>query len=386
MVDNTGVHCVARCLKQHAKGEIDLLGLLQFATQVVFCNSIVVGHFESDEVRHTTDSVLLALIGLGCEPESLDRKRLDRRECADLCHIAGDLFADDFDYLFPREQAELLATVPDFGMTGDADASLHKLISSTHSQIELSERVERALDNYGAGVVEYAVMSSAKLFSALRAAWVRMHGWPLEVTAQFGVVFRMRMNDLLAHKHDAFYSPSVGRAKLIRQTRLAIEQRLSEVVSGAVVALTHRPLYIPSVGLALIRGANGDPHAVLAEAVRFRKKAAPLRKRLTSVVHNLEKNDIETFSALEEELRSLSRALNAELHLGAGPDLWNALDLQLEWLPNPSINVGMLVKWLEQRCKRRYIQVLTDLSKALAFSSDLDLQYRYLLTNITSQR
>ena len=58
LVDNTGVHSVARCLEGAGKGEIDVLGLLQFATQLVFGDIILVGSFELGEVIERTNQVL----------------------------------------------------------------------------------------------------------------------------------------------------------------------------------------------------------------------------------------------------------------------------------------------------------------------------------------
>ena len=72
LVDNTGIHCVARCLERQSKEEDDLRGLLQFATQLVFCDKILVNTYESDEVRIRTSHVLDEVAAAGISTEAIE--------------------------------------------------------------------------------------------------------------------------------------------------------------------------------------------------------------------------------------------------------------------------------------------------------------------------
>ena len=58
MLDNTGIHAVGRCLEGSCHGAVDVRGLVQLATHVVFADALCVRAFEPDDVRERTSRIL----------------------------------------------------------------------------------------------------------------------------------------------------------------------------------------------------------------------------------------------------------------------------------------------------------------------------------------
>ena len=70
-LDNTGLHSVGRCLDGEAKGEPDVAGLLQFATQLVFSDELFYSAFESTGVAARSQSVSEKVSKLGVDSDLL---------------------------------------------------------------------------------------------------------------------------------------------------------------------------------------------------------------------------------------------------------------------------------------------------------------------------
>lgn len=381
LVDNTGVHSVARCLEGTAKGEIDVLGMLQFATQLVFCDTIVVGTYERNEVIEKTNRVFDKLLSAGIEPSKIERIIINEQDWASGCFETALIFAEDLESLFTTDVGDLLATAPDFAdKRVIPDGHIHELISHDRSDTVLSEQAAIALKQGASGMVEYCFTANPTLWNAIRKAWVNKGGWTTKVTAYLAVLLRMYRNDFFAKQYKSYYSPAIARARLLRQIENIVEERLSCIILEAVSKISKRQLSTPSVGMALIRNSKGDPCAVLMEAIELRKKAEPLREVLRQVTQKVKDDNYEATSEFETQMRELSELLEIELGLKKRPELRDALELHFVLgIPTPRLSAKQISDWISYRWKRRQVAVLTDLSKTLAYRAKLNREYKQLV-------
>jgi len=386
VIDNTAVHSVGRCLEGKGKGFIDMLGLLQLATQLILCEKLTVGHYECAEVEARTDAVLDRITAAGFPSGAIERRTYTPESYSKHCLNAAADFATDFADLLPQEPAVLEATAPDFGDPQIIpDVGLHQLIASDRSKAELEERAASAAERHAPGLVEYCVAGFPALWKAMRQAYKHRGEWPPEISGHLAVLLRIYANDASAHDAGAHYAPAVGRARFLRCCGNAIQARLTGLVDDTVRKLTRRPLVAPSVHLALARRAKGDPVAVLSEACALRDKAGPLRAMLADVVQRLQGGNEAGWLAFERKCIELSGLLESDLGIGAAPRFRDAIDVAfILGFPAPSLSGKALFEWLRLRWKRKKIAVLTDLSKTAAFGDKVDICYKRLLRNSSS--
>ena len=95
LIDNTGVHSVGRCLEKTAKGEVDVLGSLQFAKQLIFCDTLLIGSYEHGEVTERTNRVFDVLLSIGIEHNTIERVNITEQDWVLGCLKTASDFADD---------------------------------------------------------------------------------------------------------------------------------------------------------------------------------------------------------------------------------------------------------------------------------------------------
>ena len=386
MVDNTGVHSVARCLEKRATGELDVRGLLQFATQLVFAEEIAVSTFEAYEVRARTHSVLqdLQSIGFGKELNPIDR---DAGSFWKSCLDVAEEFAVDFEYEFPEYILDLTSTAPDFANPSNMpEHQLHRLVECDLSDRELEDIAAKAKTYGAAGVVSYAFAKSDELRKAFRASYIERQGWPENMTQQLAVLFRSNLNHHLANQCKAKYSPAVARARFFRRIQTDVVHLLSKAVAEVATKLQGRPLEYPSIGEFFTRNCKGDPRGVIEEAYRVRELASPLRDALSRRLGDKAwEDDKESAFRRRGEGQEIAAQLKAELGLREKPLPNVAIEIlrRVGFPPSPKKGADVLMNWIDNRFRRRRVAVLTDMSKTLAFDNEIEREYRRLVKNVT---
>ena len=306
LVDNTGIHSVARCLERQAKGEVDVLGLLQFATQLVFCDVVAIGGYESDEVKVRSRRVLEEVVAVGICKEAIEYVEYTEEEWVKGTLRVAKAFAEDFQELFPQDVGNLTATAPDFdNRSVIPDAGVHELIADHHSETELGERAAKALGRRAVGLVEYSLAACPALWGVVRKEYVDRGGWSATTTANLAVLIRVCRNTDAAIETQAHYAPAVARARLLRCHGTLIQERLASLVAEAASKLARCQIRAPSIEQVLTREAKGDPRAVLTEAVKLREKAKPLRAVLRKVTRNLVDGDDDSALVFENQMMGI---------------------------------------------------------------------------------
>jgi hypothetical protein len=379
-VDNTGLHAVYRCLEGRAIGEVDVLGLLQFATQIVFCDEILVGAYEVSEVRERTRGFLTELGAIGIDGP-VSQRTCSPDEWVRGCMEVGLDFAEDFEHLIPDHACAFAGTAPDASNGArSADHGLHELIAFDHGESELEVRAAAALERHGAGIVEYTFAACPSLWQTARRAFQKRGGWPQEVSDHLSVLLRIYGNDFGASQFDAQYAPAVARSRLLRRGSELVYERLAATVADAASKLSSGRLPVPSVSNVLAVRSKGDPRGVLMEACRLRESASALRSVLRELKIKPGCNETDDALKIAHRLKEISTYVEAELGIVDAPKFTDALQISfILGIPAIGLDAVRLMDWFRHRWNRRRVAVLTDLSKAAAFQGDATREYRRLL-------
>lgn len=373
-VDNTGLHSAGRCLVGESIGTIDVRGLLQLGTEIIFSDIVVCG-YEYKSVRDESEHVVQLLKQFGVEDSCISTVMFSSRDYAEACNKAAQKFSEDFDSCFPfagfmgenlirAARPKAPAAIENFKELGQ------RLIAGTCSKVDRDTAADVLAVGQAAGSVCYMLATNDDLLGKIRD-FRKGRGWTDELTNQLIIGLRYYANEELAlagaNKH--IYAPAVARADIVRKSTRLLSQRLSSVIGKVAEELSAPlPISAPSVAGALVYLSKGEPRAVISEAARLRDIATKLRTYLRGKFATLDPMSPEYWHEVNMEVGELARDLNQEVRIAEAPNLINALDIY-PFPPFISAKVRSIKQWIEFRKARNRIVILTELSKALEGSA-----------------
>jgi hypothetical protein len=381
-LDNTGLHSIGRCLDGDAKDELDIAGLLQFATQLVFSDELFYATFCSTEVAARSQNVSKQVSKLGVSSDVLCLSPFDAVSYERAVLAAAERLAGDLKFAFARTTTEsvLIATgLPDLNPLEDRHYDrLHRALKSgtDGSRSELSaEGADIQLVGSGARLV---AISDNHWIEASRLA--QNKSWKKADTAKLLVMMRCYLNQELAtllsqsERDDVDYSPSVARARIIQAQDAYVLGKLSEIIGLAAHKLDGIKLEAPPVALALALKAKGDPKGLIAEALIAREKAAELRRYLRKVVKAARKETSADSEALKRDatihrlrnaVKELATLLEQDLGITPRVGLRDALEANMVG-PVPIPPPRKMLEWVLHKWNRPRITILSEFAKTLA--------------------
>jgi hypothetical protein len=383
-LDNTGLHSVGRCLDGEAKGEPDVAGLLQFATQLVFSDELFYTAFDKTAVAVRSRNVSEQVSELGVTSDLLRLSRFDGTgyELYDRAVLAAGqrVAVDLFPFSDTTTNSELIATsAPDLSPTEQQHYdNLHRAIKSGDERLRSELSAE--------GNDEQLIASGARLIAISDNLWIRAsqlaqdESWDTASTAKLVVMMRSYLNQELAallsrtESVGVDYSPSVARARIIEVQDAYVLRKLPEIIGHAAHELGRIKLEAPPVALALALRAKGDPKGVIAEALIAREKATELRLHLRDIVDTARKatsgqrEDLKSdvkIHRLRNAIRELASLLQQDLGItprGGVLDAFEGLALGPVPIPTPA----KVVEWIKWKRKLPRITILSEFAKTLA--------------------
>lgn len=381
-LDNTGLHSVGRCLDGYAKGELDIAGLLQFATQLVFSDQLFYAAFCSAGVTARSQRVneQVSELGVGSEVLCLSPSDAVSYERAGLS--AAERLAGDLKFAFvgtTTESVPIATCLPDLNPLRDRGyGKIHRAleIGNDSSRSELS--VEGADMRLVGSAARLVTMSDNLWLQASRLA--RSKSWKKEDTAKLVALLRCYLNQELAmllsqSEHDSVnYCPSVARARIIEGQDAYVLSKLTELIGEAAQKLDRIKLEAPPVALALALRAKGDPKAVITEALVARESATELRRYLREVIDAAKRdaatlrkdlrNDAE-IDCLRKAVKRLASLLEQELHIAQCPEALDAFEgLMVGPVPIPTPR--KVKDWIRNKHDRPRITILSEFAKTVA--------------------
>lgn len=383
LIDHTSLHAVGRCLQKEAMGEPDLAGLLQFATQIVFCNTISLSNVDSGGVINTSRDIASVLKPQGIDESIFSFINLTKDTFFRASINAAEKLAEDLNYVLPNTQLDPEKLLPTAKPNMDANLlqhveRVHNAISS--GSIELrNDLLKESQNKEYLGSAAYMLAKSDSLWNVVRDIAIKSD-WKKNDTDHLGVYLRYYLNNELAKlattvNGDSYeYSPAVPRARIIDKYSIYVINKLSEVVGNAAKNLEPVLLGAPSVAGALVLRSKGSVKGLISEALRAREKATELRKalycKLKCDTGHTECEDADIHK-LRKTISTLSKALQQDLRIIEQPKLRDAFEVQFVGLiPIPNFN--KLIDWFIFKKNQKNITILSEFAKSLVNYKDSD--------------
>jgi hypothetical protein len=364
-LDNTGVHAAARCLDGRAAATIDIKGLLQFATLVVFSDQLNVSVFQQADVRRHTEWFGANLLSMGLEPKCLNLREYSASSFFQICRNAAENAASELHSVFEissnRRQVIGLGPLVHPPRAVVPSESPLALVEQRFDSATYRDIAEEAAARKADGACTYMVATSPSLRQAIRRT-VRgnVPGNQHQLTAALNYF----VNATMAEREQTTYAPAVRRAELIRADTDGIAHRFDAAIADLLAKV--RPLALGALPIAeaIIARSAGCADGVLEEAIRLRNVAAPLRAALSRRLRGISRGSFDFDAALAAEISECTDLLAIELKLQKRPKLLDALDVTfVVGIPSPELSLRDLGTWLNFRWKRKKVAVLTEISR-----------------------
>lgn len=387
-IDNTGLQSAARCLDGTASihHDYDLRGLLQLATLIIFGDSVSLNGFEDPEIATRSSEIAQHLQSLGITEDILSIRQVNEAEYALACQTAANSIAPDLSVAFNPLEHQLVGAGPPESPRGSIPRQIAAIALADEPPCsgKLHRAESSALGSKAIGAVEYMLATSEALRNAVRRT-IRMYpDWTDAHSYQLSVFLRYHLNVALGEQSYARYAPAVARAELIQRETQYVLDCLQGVADRAALELRGEPLGIPSTLAALLQRSAGEPQAVLRVAMELRQHSGPLRTVL-GVLARQEADTPDSRFEIRSAIAELGDQLRRDLRLKEAVHLRDALEIRLivGVVPTLSVSVKTLVKWLEERRKKKRTAVLTEVIKASAFAEFSTDPYEKLRTMST---
>jgi hypothetical protein len=383
LADNTGLHSAQVCLDGRASGDVDVQGLLQFATYLVFANNIFVNPTGYKEISGITERLMGELRALGIPEKVLQFNVPNSVQLTEACRMASDICAVDLEVVcqsYSQEEEGLYPSYISSALENDQTAFLRPLLQ-WGTLDEFGARNELTVLGKPDDAVNFMLSISADLRQAV-ADIGKYHSRAPNLDRHIFAFLRTSFNHALAKVMNLRLAPSIGRARLLREQNQAILQAMLDIVDTLVARYRDRhkgiPLGAPSVATSILNLSMGDPRGLICEALRLREKASNIRTYLASRTEYLDTDEAEDLFQIDKDIGEIAQHLAIELQLEPAPRLIDALEIQLALVPI-TISPAKLLDWGRHLYwKHHRIAVLTEMSKGAALSFRHEHYYKAL--------
>ena len=384
-IDNTGLHAAGRCLDGNALGDVDIRGLLQLATELVFSESVVVSGFEYEGTKEKSRIIRRELRRLGMPTEGLLIRSYRPHEYTKACRTAADIFSHEFCLMFPpaaQDDWQMRAARPDLLPQESAYVhEVHQIVTGDLGDSDFQRLSAPCLAGRAASSIAYMLTTNDSLLQQV-CQFAAANGWAESATSQLIAMLRYYANQELAGVKQCVYAPAVARAQLVRRCSHRLTDALSGKVSKAASLLVPRSLGVPGVAGALLIRSRGDPRGVIQEAVALREKASDLRQYLMGKLNELDVGTPVWNHAMTTHVKELARVLGEDLHSERRPHWTDALQVHFG-PPFISLDLAKFRRWRESAKLHERVSILTELSLSLAYADDELSLYQRLMQEST---
>jgi hypothetical protein len=348
---------------------LDVSALLQFATQIVFVDTVQFGLFEISSVRERSAQIHESLSALGVQASFVKPHEFTISEFSSACHSAAEELASDLEWTPLTERptaAPFLASAYPDQSTLDPRIldDLHRLIVGSMSEDEINAILKGTLqEKKAAGSDEYMLATSQPLRRTVNEI-ASASRWTRDDSRLFTVYSRYYLNQQMARRRGTIYAPSVARSRIVHQSIQTLLAGLTLELGRIALECEPVLLEVPSIADILVRRGRSDPIGIIEEAVSARESTASLRVHLSSWISEGDMNSHDWRSA-RKEIRELALAIRQDLGLIKAPTPLDAIELSGFGL-TPKIRVGKLWEWIQYTITRRRITALSEFAKAMA--------------------
>jgi hypothetical protein len=368
--DNTSIHSAARCVEGFAKGEADISGLLQLATQVIFCENIYVSGFEGDHIAIRTREFCSFLKNIGLNNNEISIVDIPENIFKRVCQKAAEKFSAELEYTLPENsQADfslLDSSAPDFfSLDKYSDDTIHDLIISDNYLVHFEEYKRNAFSETKQGSAAYMVASCNELLSQFRTL-ATSPSWSETDTSLFLIYLRTALNSEIAEDLKSIeYSPAPARARLTEIQSEYILGRINEKIKDLAKELEPSIINVPTVAEIICEKGKHEPKAILEEAINLRYKATELRNYLIELVHKRKVGDSDDLHHIRQGIDELSLRLEQSIIKNKKPLLRDTFKFNFVGLvPLPDFH--NFYEWVQFKISQKRITILSEFAKDAA--------------------
>ncbi len=347
LLDNTGLHSAARCLDGSNLQNDDLLGLLNFASQIVFSDSIRLSTYESTGVSERTDEILDFLTKFEKNTQEPVISKLERpssyyHQCAK--KVADDL-ADELAVGMSFDSASLFKT--------SILQSAPERISAITNQTNMLKRfrslnakgretlIAKTRETKAGEIPVYAALKSHKLFEQV-CEFQKNNHWNVAHTFFLSHVVRYRLYQEIASQCDnhtqiePVYSPSYSRGIIMKTLNnenppLNLPNEISNELDKLRTSLIGSSLGINSIAVALITSSKGDPKGIIEKAFELNIETKFLRNELRALIptenYRGKSTTLTTRRIITSTVKEFNEYLGRKLSIKESPDTLEAIKL-----------------------------------------------------------
>lgn len=370
LIDNTGLHSAARTIFANAEKEIDVKGLIQLSSLIIFSNRIRLAGLEDKFVKTHTAEILSNLGSLGVSQDiiSIDEENSDflkkmckstAEECANFLFTACHSPSSDF-----------IGSHPD-NLPGNSlvlKISFDNLVRKDFTEEQFLELQEGYLERKLEGATHYMFAVSETLRLALRKILVNSQRQKTKLLRQIDVFLRLHLNENIAKHRGLKFTPAIARAQLLRYNHNFIMSELSKMLDKSIEKYKSSSLEVPSLTKYLLEKGGGHPEKMIEIALNAREKAQNLRKWITKLSIKHDENSNVGKADIHYEIKELSNLLLADLGINR-PTLSSGIEIGLAFGVLPQITLNKeFFRWLEYKRKKGKLALLTEISKETLYS------------------
>jgi hypothetical protein len=373
LIDNTGLHSSFKGLKKLNNSDMDIKGLLQFCSQVIFSNKIFVDDAkEKTSVSDKTVEVLNYFKSIGVSNEIISISTLDRTEYIKLYKETSDEIADKLKFMFKPVKDQLKGLYPD-GLSKNYLERCTKFIllaNDKTSRQELEEvRGEYFTNNHGE-LTDFLVTISTKLRFEVNQMISRYPHMTLAEQNQLNVLIRFYINQSVAIKIKSIYCPSVARAELVRNGENYIIKKINNILDDTYKEIKNKFPEIPSISKYLITKSNGYTGELIELSLKLREKSKPLRDYLSKISENHYELTPDDKFEIDHKIKILYKELLKDYDRTT--KLNNAVELSISSPYLFEIKGNAIKEWYISKKHKKKISLLTEISKENIYS-DIEL-------------
>lgn len=402
LLDNTLIHRVGHVLDSRRGGAIrpvDALALFHMAEHVLFSDDIIVSDFEAAETRERTGAVVDSLAAAGItlvhDGASLIRiEQFTEAEYAAVCADAAPMVVAELTGLRAAEIEHLGQWADDAARPKGRPIPTLETWSRPEAQLpDSAQRRAELLADRAGGAFELMVLDCQPLHHRLQELWQENRSLRPKAAAAITVLIRASVNQALAQKRSALYSPAPARVQVLGAANTLWRHRLEKVIRNLVTEQSKLPgrllaeltsldqVPLPLFAFHALRGARaGSPQALLeaARAARDDAEVRAVRKWLSRwESKSLSVDSRQRFEALAELRRwesELQRILKADPGIVSSLRTGGSIDVnpetgEMSWSP-PIPTLGELWSAVVERHRKQH-QLLVAMTLELASDGEL---------------
>lgn len=367
LLDNTGVHSATKIFfNNNNYREIDLQGFLQLCITIIFTDELVVNiSNESPQVNDITYRTLQKFSDFGFDKTLFSHTNFTENDYDRIYKKGADELSDEIHFIFSPNNNKIEGLFPE-GLTNNylemGTRFAEFSVKHYNSQYFYDDIISKWKSDKVVELTDYLISISPLLRTSIKDFVVAHPNISKEQLYQLNIFMRYRINEFFASEKKATHTPSVARAKMIRNSQLNLINTVEDKLNKLVKEIKGVDMIMPSIMDYLIINSKGNINKLVDLTLKLREKAKPLRALIDKTLKNHKLDDIESKHKLDKELDKLIEIVKFDLGINT-PDISQVFEFTTSSFLLFDIKQDKFKEWYRYRTKKNKVAILTEVSK-----------------------